>query len=359
MYLLKPLQAFADNNPSISPRTANGGIQLPAVPALQLVGAGRYQTKSKANLRNTDLKKIEKVPKGSLVEVQEDAPEKSFKLTFRTKAHTWTSYNGSEGWIKDDVLKFESELEKPKINSSGFYKQTGEGSLSRSESMEKLSFYSKKTVPISIKGGSQIPFSESAILKEIIERGEYVDAKMQKNDRIDEGFGMAGGLKMDEIDPEKWKVHISGGQIKNRRKQSVTGGGAWVLDYEEQLFGSQQPGEFDPFSLSDSLDDSHTEKFGGLSSLSEISDMEKHALADVHSALWAGEMKVKNGKPMSINNQSGTFRLENKANANLLIFLIKNKVIEKEQVDEISVSEWIKRGMDREGELIKWKRLYG
>jgi hypothetical protein len=143
-----------------------------------------------------------------------------------------------------------------------------------------------------------------------------------------------------------WKVQVIGGLLCNNKGQPITGGGAWVLSEDGDLYGSQQAG-----------------RKGSLSpDWTKYVDMQSHEMACQHEVRWAGELKVKEGRVTEINNKSGTFHLRAHANVNILTYLTENKVITLDLAslrDQILINAWTQTGLDRKGRLDVWENFLG
>ena len=336
---------------------ATSADSVQRMPVIQLQ---ERQVADKSNLRKIgdESKKIS-IKKDEKVEIITPVETLRFELGLFsvTKGkgpwHVKVRYKGTEYWIKNSHLGesdksaftlreealeeslnqlLDPELQEEDISSNvNLLKNPNkQQTLLEPETTSKL--LNQITNEPSSLGGSEVKSGVDLV-------GTYFNPKVAP---IKGKNKLPGGAVNVEERLKNWKVTPKGGCLTNHIGKNITGGGAWVLGgtlNDPVLKGSQ----------------AFTETF----EFYKYKNMESHQMANEQSPLWAGDMQVKDGKVVYINNQSGTFHLTPDCNANILTYLLQNKVITQNQIDNrtLVIEAWIQTGMDREGDLKAWQRF--
>ncbi len=302
---------------------------------------GWYRLSHDAHLRNDpEHDVIGKPSKGeSVTVIDKGARQSRFKIVLIAKEHSWVNYKDQTGWVVDS--KLQGPLEHEDLYS---------GSIVSSHQMP-IKVDPDGAVPKASPSPPMVSDSPGTIATEssnpLSRLGAYFNpAVAPVKDKNKMGF-LGGNMAMEnlqrDVDPSAWIVQAHEGRLYNRWRKPITGGGAWVLGSDRILKGSQASDQSEGIG-----------KF-------ENKDMDSHEMAGALSALWAGEMKVKDGQVLSINNQSGTFHFEAEANLNILTYLLQNNVIRQNDIDErtLKIMAWTQTGPDREGKLKPWAGFRG
>jgi hypothetical protein len=141
------------------------------------------------------------------------------------------------------------------------------------------------------------------------------------------------GRPFERVNPADYRITIRDGLLHERtgaRLLTVVRS-PFVLSTGGQLFGGQGETAADRFSTV----------------------MQSHGQAQVGSPAWAGEMAAADGRVTYINNQSGTYMLNDRANVNVVKFLYRHRVLEADQIPDLNVERVYKPGVDRDGKLAR------
>ncbi|MCR5882100.1 hypothetical protein LRS03_04205 [Rhizobacter sp. J219] len=290
---------------------------------VQRVPAGRYITTEDGNLRDVHKAVIVNVKQGSEARVQAGAATETFKLSGLSwpKAHTWTQVLGREGWLKDSVLGTAVPELAPAHDDLALEPlRTTRPTPTPTRSV---------AIGVSTRGGqtqAEAPATTSI---------DELNAHQQAQDEALEYPGVAPGArplglgKPSAANPADYRVQINGGNLYERTGQHLltVAKSPFVLSTDGRLYGGQ----------------------GQTHVLEE--QMAKHGDAHVGFPAWAGEMGVANGKVIYIDNESGTFKLRDQANINLIKFLYRRGVLNAQQVPQLDVKRVASWGLDRGGVL--------
>lgn len=292
--------------------TFGGGHSSGAV--VQRVPAGRYITTADGNLRDAVHKAvIVNVKQGTEARVQAGAATETFKLPGLSlpKAHTWTQVLGYEGWLKDSVLGTAVPERAPAHDDLAI------------EPLRTARPTPTRSVPIGVgtRGGRTQAEPPATTTIDELDAHRDADTEQLQYPGVDSGVRPLGAGKPSGLDPNNFLIQIVGGLLHERTGQRVltVPKSPFVLSITGELYGGQ--------------------------------GMDKHGLANVPDPAWAGEMGVTNGQVTYIDNQSGTFKLRDQANINLIKFLYRRGVLNAQQVPQLDVKRVTSWGFDRGGVL--------
>jgi hypothetical protein len=302
---------------------------------------GEYTLTKATNLRadGKGYGVIRKLVVGETVEVIDPGGRVSrFKAGLVTNEHSWVrTQRGDEGWINDNRLPGNPRpvsLPPASSVSSTLTLPMSTTSSSRSDRATLSTTVAAPPAPaVRPRGLSQL--------------GTYFipEVAPEAHKMIGGGDAAMENLKKD-IHYSHWRVQVIGGLLCNNKGQRITGEGAWVLSDTGQLYGSQATEDHVPLSA---------EMFTYV-------NMQSHEMACQQGVSWAGELKVKEGRVVAINNQSGTFHLRAHSNVNILTYLVNNNVIVADLAAlraQIEIKAWTQTGMDRAGRLDVWENFFG
>lgn len=303
--------------------TFGGGHSSSAV--VQRVPAGRYITTEDGNLRD-DVHKavIVKVKQGTEARVLAGAATETFKLPGLSwpKAHTWTQVLGQQGWLKDSVLGTAVPERAPAHDDLALEPlRTTRPTPTPTRSV---------AIGVGTRGGRTQAEPPATISIGELDAHRDADAEQLQYPGVDSGVRPLGAGKPSGLDPNNFLIQIVGGLLHERTGQHVltVPKSPFVLSTGGELYGGQGrvPG--------------HSQGIG-------YERMEKHGHANVTFPAWAGEMTVANGQVTQINNESGTFKLNDKANINLIKFLYRRQVLTANDIPQLDVERVVSWGIDR------------
>lgn len=285
---------------------------------VQRVPAGRYITTADGNLRDVGKMVIVPVKRGTEARVKSGAATETFKLPGFSlpKAHTWAHVLGHEGWLKDSLLGSAVPEVAPALDD-----------VEVPRASAPISALPSRSRPIGVGARGGQTQAEPPATTSIVELDDHRLARSEQLQYpgIAPGAHPLGQGKPSTKDPADYHIQINGGQLFERTGQQVltVGKSPFVLSTEGQLFGGQ----------------------GQTHVLHER--MARHGDAQVTFPAWAGEMGVSNGHVNYIDNESGTFKLRDQANINLIKFLYRRGVLDAQQVPQLDVRRVSSWGVDR------------
>ncbi len=312
-----------------------------AAAVVQRVPAGLYATIKKGTLRDANKAALATVPSGSVVDVDASAQTSRFKLDrwgSQAKDHTWVSWQGQAGWMRDEVLGTAMPVPTvPTLTPVRFSPPPSEVPLRRNVAPSQ---------PIGMGGrgdrGGSAPVSQ-VDMDELDDYRDAIDATLEHPGVATGASPLGLGRPFAKVNPADFRVTVQGGLLydKTRQRPLTVPKSPFVLSTDGQLFGGQG-------------DSGRRDR--GIEELRHMT-MDSHGQAEVGDPAWAGELKLEAGQIRYINNQSGTYMLSDKANINLVKFLYRAGVLQARQIPDLNIDRVYRPGLDRDGKLQPHKVL--
>lgn len=303
----------------------------PAAAVVQRVPAGRYVTTEDGNLRDANKAVLRNVPQGTEARVHPGAPTETFKLPGVSwpKAHTWTQVYNQYGWLKDSVLgKAQPEIQPARDQDQD--QDRGLPTLTRVPRATQPA--PTRSAPVGMGGSSGGGLTHAGppahVSAEELDAYRLAAEEQLEYPGTDPRVEPLGAGSPSKLDKANFVIRIHGGQLHEHTGQRAltVRKSPFVLGTDGVLYGGQGPSQGGDLRY-------------------EI--MGKHGDAEVAFPAWAGELAVANGQVTHIDNESGTFKLKDEANINLIKYLYRRNVLTLNQISRLDVQRVASWGIDR------------